>query len=570
VARAASLHRHGPWLCLAVVLALFLAHLAALEPAAGFSWYHDNTLYFSSAKAVAEGRGHILPSVPGSPPQSKYPLLYPWLLSWIWKWRPSFPDNVPIAIGLTAFFSCWFLIAAFQLLRKLGGTGDWLALVFVSLTAFHPVFLALSGAVLSDMPFAALVVTAAIVSDAAFSLQGQRRTAILAGVLAGLSLEVRSLGVPVVAGIVACGLYRRRWRQTLLFSLAAGVLLLPGVARIAAGAQAPGWDLAGEQGWRQTVFYYSSYWRFWKLSVPDAGVLGTMALANLKSLLEQPASYCLFPPLGGSRLGLMACVALTAWILAGVWRQGRSAGWKPIHFVFPFYGAAILLWNYALADRFLLLFMPLFYAGLWTEASRLCTLLRGSWRAGQPASQRALAAGMGLAVAAVFGLAVDHYARGFRPQLRARNQNLAALAPEAAEAYVWIRQNTDPAARFLAYTDALLWLHTGRQAIRPISFTTDLHYGAEKGRRPEALASIADVGRKIGARYWISTEADFLTEGDLRPLLEATMAQLESALPLVFRSGGHKVRIYDVSCLVGGEECPRLRRHKGGLAACNN
>ena len=36
--------------------------------------------YFSAARSLAEGGGYTLPSVPGAPPQTKYPPLYAWLL----------------------------------------------------------------------------------------------------------------------------------------------------------------------------------------------------------------------------------------------------------------------------------------------------------------------------------------------------------------------------------------------------------------------------------------------------------------------------------------------------------
>ncbi|HJY79561.1 MAG TPA: hypothetical protein VKK81_00540, partial [Candidatus Binatia bacterium] len=116
-------------------------------------------MYFSSAKALAEGRGYIIPSLPGTPPQTKYPVLYPWLLSWIWRWNPSFPANLSPALWMTALFGCWALLAALQLLRKFEGVGDWPAVVIIGLCAFQAQFLSLSAAVMSDVPLMALALT---------------------------------------------------------------------------------------------------------------------------------------------------------------------------------------------------------------------------------------------------------------------------------------------------------------------------------------------------------------------------------------------------------------------------
>src|SRR5579864_5850291 len=111
------------WICFGIILLLFLGYVEWLRPAPLFGYFHDDTLYFSSAHALATGQGYIIPSLPGTPPQTKYPILYSWLLSWVWKWFPNFPGNIMPAIWLTAFFGCWFLAAAFQFLRKMDGIG---------------------------------------------------------------------------------------------------------------------------------------------------------------------------------------------------------------------------------------------------------------------------------------------------------------------------------------------------------------------------------------------------------------------------------------------------------------
>src|SRR5437773_431280 len=56
-----------PWIVLSGTVALYLSLVAHLHPTNFFGLSQDDTLYFSSAKAIAEGRGYILPSVPGSP-----------------------------------------------------------------------------------------------------------------------------------------------------------------------------------------------------------------------------------------------------------------------------------------------------------------------------------------------------------------------------------------------------------------------------------------------------------------------------------------------------------------------
>src|SRR5579862_2216695 len=89
------------WAGLACVLILYVFSVFRLHPPNFFALTQDDTLYFSSAKAIAAGKGYILPSLPGTPPATKYPVLYPWLLSWVWHWNPAFPANISGALGIT-------------------------------------------------------------------------------------------------------------------------------------------------------------------------------------------------------------------------------------------------------------------------------------------------------------------------------------------------------------------------------------------------------------------------------------------------------------------------------------
>ena len=100
------------WTAAALVLIL-VAHILGvlyLHPKNFFGLSEDDAIYLSSAKALAQGQGYILPSVPGTPPATMYPVLYPWTLSWIWHWNPNFPANLSYVIALNMAFGCAFVI----------------------------------------------------------------------------------------------------------------------------------------------------------------------------------------------------------------------------------------------------------------------------------------------------------------------------------------------------------------------------------------------------------------------------------------------------------------------------
>src|SRR5215467_2763830 len=88
-------------------LAVIGVFVATLAPSVYLAWslramphlgfYHDDSIYWVSAKSLADGHGYKIASLPGEPYQTKYPPLYPALLSLIWRIDPNFPSNLPWA-----------------------------------------------------------------------------------------------------------------------------------------------------------------------------------------------------------------------------------------------------------------------------------------------------------------------------------------------------------------------------------------------------------------------------------------------------------------------------------------
>jgi hypothetical protein len=81
--------------CLMCVPSAYIAWHGRGIPQLGF--LQDDAIYLASAKSLATGQGYRIPSLPGAPAQTKYPLGYPLLLSIIWTLDPHFPDNMAIA-----------------------------------------------------------------------------------------------------------------------------------------------------------------------------------------------------------------------------------------------------------------------------------------------------------------------------------------------------------------------------------------------------------------------------------------------------------------------------------------
>lgn len=561
------------WMGLVVLLLVFLGYVRSLHPAGMFGYFHDDTLYFSSARAIATGQGYIIPSLPGTPRQTKYPIAYSWLLSLVWKLFPNYPVNVMPAIWLTALFGCWLLAAAFQFLRKMVGIGDWAALAIVGIIAYSPHFIFPNISILSDVPFTALALTAILLADSALSPGGPPWKAVLTGCLAGLSVNTRTLGVAVVIGLFLFALMRRESRRGLIFLLAAA----PFVAWAAWPALAGVHNHLGtnssssiDPAWNQTRLYYTSYLANWTDSVLNAHVFFEMIKSTGLMLLVAPVQYLLAPLYQPWSPGGMAIYCSLLLIqIAGMVRIVRTQGWKPVYPVFIVYSAILLLWPYPQMYRFLLLFVPLFFAAYYVELKWLVGAITENLKSNLPPSKKIPAIGLSAALLATGMIAVRNNTHTARVELHDRIDRRSSILAEKLQAYEWIRQHTDANTKIVAFEDVMLYLYTGRQAMRPISFLPSCCVSDESSILQTDLSRILDVPKHIHAAYWLMSDDYFDDEGSIPPI-HARIIELQSELPLVFRSSEGHVQIYDLSKInppLSGESQENLRPCPSG-ASC--
>ena len=60
-----------------------------------FGMAHDDGIYLVTARSLATEGEFRLVSIPGNPPQTKYPPLFPLYLSLAWLVQPNFPEVLP-------------------------------------------------------------------------------------------------------------------------------------------------------------------------------------------------------------------------------------------------------------------------------------------------------------------------------------------------------------------------------------------------------------------------------------------------------------------------------------------
>ncbi len=143
--------------------------------------------------------------------------------------------------------------------------------------------------------------------------------------------------------------------------------------------------------------------------------------------------------------------------------------------------------------------------------------------------------------------AVENSFGGLRTEIERKSEERHALLLDKKECYEWIRRNTDPTARLLAYEDATAYFFTGRQSIRPMIFTTDEFYAPE--RLEEASSHSTSPARSM-PDSWLFAADDLEGEWPGAKVIEQDRIQrLERNLPVAFRARGGTVTVRSVNCL---------------------
>ena len=553
------------WLGLACIFVGFVIAIIRLHPVNLFGYTEDDSIYFSSAKGLAEGKGYVLESFPETPAATKYPIFYPWLLSWVWRWNPSFPANLTDAIAVNAAFGALYIFVAFLLLRRFKDLGETEVLILTAFCALHPLVVFYSSSLLSEIPFAAMALAAMYVAERAMRSDGAASQAVICGVLVGLCMLTRAFAVPVAAGIVLAAFVRRAWRPLMIFCAA----VAPFFALLcwhtvfpnkpispAAGVAASG------LGWTHTWTYYTNYVNVWKEGVPTTTVFFAILKNNALLLLNTPATYFIYPSLRfGAIVHRTVIVSFTVLVFAGVLREAFRRGLRPFHFVFPFYALLILVWNYGLAERFLIPFLPIFAVGIWLEMKHILRMVGTTLGTRRPVSEKVVALGLSLIVLLLFAAVAQNYFGGVRSISAGLSRKRGGLLEEKLESYQWLAHSTSQNSRVVAYEDASLFLYSGRAASRPFTFTTAEFYDPKL--LDVDIEHITDVARAIGAEYWLTSEDDYDFEWpDAFTKGHHQTDKVARVLPVAHQSPDGRVRVYSLGCLQHPEasSCEVARR----------
>ena len=484
------------------LVAFFL--LMSLAPSAVFLWQnsdlprfgdlHDDGIYYVSAKSLADGGGYRIESLPGEPSQTKYPPLYPLLLSVAWHLNPQFPHNVPVAAWISWLALPAIMIQLLWLFPRLG-IAEWRAWLLMTLVAVNPYMLVFSSTLVSELAYTALMIAAMLLTERA-----TRAAAIAAGVIAGLAYLTRSAGIVF---LVAGPLYlwvRHKRREAILWACA----MLPFVA---------GWTIWTRLHQLPTndpaLIYYTDYFRYelYSISLRD---LPVFFWRNVDGLLLGLGSLVL-PNVVSSFVVKTVAQVIAVAMIAGVVRmvrRGPDSGMTQLYALLAAGSCAqLLVWHFPPNERFVLPFLPLALAGLLTEMEHLASMLRKGL-SHRETGQRVVAAGMLLAVAGVLAGAVT--LQIYVGQVLLPEQEVARRTANAdrLDVYDWIRTKLPQDALLLSSEDALVFLNTGRHAMRR-TLPPPYWYREDHARIIDWMSNFRSFGQEHGLTYFSFAGIDF-------------------------------------------------------------
>ena len=488
--------------------------------------YHDDAVYLVTARALAEGDGYSIASLPDPLPQTKYPVLFPALLALVWKAYPHFPENLPL-LRLVPWAAMWLWM---WLLWKLIGeelgrreAATWIILLMLA----APLTLYLGTHLLSETLFAALSTWAILLMVRIGRGSGSLplRSAVLLAVVCSLAFHTRTIGFTLLPAAAVTLWQRRSLNAAFAFGLVWLGLCLPWFL----------WQSAHDGPLDATLAYYTSgNYSSWNVLSGGVSVLGNVLSTNLAALALAPA-WLWNLPAGLQIPWLLVMVMVLA--VAGVLGMLRSRLAAPAVWLLGTV-AVVLLWMWP-PLRFVVPVVPVYLLGLAPRS--LAEGARWTVTVGR------IIAGALLLLGVSQHIPPTWHTGGWNTVSISRTERLEGR--EVLAGVDWIERNTPANAVIAANLDPIYWLYSGRKGIR--AFAADpyrLYYapGAPAG----ALGS-EDTLRNLLVEHHVTHVVleDLELFGERIPLREQ-IERLNSRWPDVlheaWRSQEGRVTIYRV------------------------
>jgi hypothetical protein len=427
--------------------------------------HHDDGIYISTAKSLAERGEYRLINLPSQPAATKYPPLYPAILATIWHVRPDFPANIRALKSVNALALSLTIGLTWLLSRRLRSWSPTIRIFAVLCLVTCPLTFSMSDLVMSELVFTVWVLAFMLCSPGKNEVWSLPYVAGAAFSAAAATLT-RALGI-LLWPALAVGLFRRRdWRA---LALASGAFLLIDGPWFAWQAQHRLRDaglLEYYVGYEASAFHWLITQPLFAARIFASNVAGYLSGSDLPLGISSPVLHAV--------VLACACVAFAA----------KRRGWPETTGPFVvLYVAAVCAHPFP-APRYFLPLLPFAYFAIADGAVELAReFSRFSRGSSGLFAQRILLLGPLLLVIVSHSFSISRFMK-----LPADAVHLGFLVPsslswQAFEGTVaWLKEHSDSSDRIAARHDPFYYLYTGLPGIRPW-FSKPETYSDLYGRR---------------------------------------------------------------------------------------
>ncbi|MGE5216350.1 MAG: hypothetical protein ACM3SP_05015 [Chloroflexota bacterium] len=498
--------------------------------------FHDDAVYSVVAKALYQGDGYRIISLPSAPPQTKYPFLYSYLLSWLWAVAPNFPQNIVVLKALNCALLAVIFVLSVDFYRRRFPGAKFAALCFAVLVCANPIIFTFTDYTVSDLLYVVLALGALTLFDGSAGASASTAKILFLAALSGLACLTRLAAVPLVLAGAVVSFIGRGWRGARCYCGGVALFILP-------------WFLwvyyHGEHSANPLFAYYSAYdFSGAKSAAIGAWLTGewTVVAGNARYLLGSLDFLFLLPLMPWLAPFIVGLTLIGAMVSA---RRDELFAWT----FFLVSLALLLIWPFH-PGRYVAPLVPLLVLFLFRGMGAVEHWIQS--RSGEE-SIASLAAKLVWAPVLLLFLLDGVWLSSYF-LIRDEQTTRALYGSRVAygwrgfeESFAWVRANTQSDVLLATAYDPMYFLYTGRRAIRPAlhrSATYFYPYGEAKpsvGSAPEIKA----VLEALRADYLIIDPLDGYAEGQATlKMLEEVVASYGDRAKIVFTSSDRKHRIY--------------------------
>ena len=468
-----------------VVVGCYFSYRAALGYVSYFGSYHDDGIYTICAKALAEGKGYRIISLPMEPVQTKYPPGFPGILAFAFRIEPNFPQNIGWLEGICTGLGMLFVAGAGAYLVTSVRATPLLALTVIAASWLNLNFLSYLPVPMADIPCALASILALALCENAVLLHFRPKPLnnsasykpwVLVGIALSSSVCTHVMGLFALIATMIYLPLQKLYRQAGVVLATCTLLLAPGWA----------WAMLNSASGPPTLVYYTNYGKAGMHTVAQ-GALPVFLYGNISHGFTELIDIVLqfYKSLPWSSQAMTAEVVTIygiAWLtlILGVGQEFFKRGrYKLLAIWIVIHGMAHLLWPHGVGLRRLLAVLPFVYYYMFRGGRLIGYWVKGLLRfrqvklalIGTPMRYQTLCALCAIVAAAaiVAGNVKENlrwagkYAHRIPPPSKAPADYTEAS--EFGEAYAWIKANTGANDVLVWNNDPAAYLWTGRKAI---------------------------------------------------------------------------------------------------------